>query len=371
MDRKNFIKSLAGATAGSLISSKMLAGNETYTSRAESKAPAIPPNAYDIKRGVCSYSYQMSLYYKVMTLEECICELSDMGAYGFEAIGQAIIEGYPNPSTKFIDNWWSMMDKYGVEPTCYTYFGDLYLQRTRLTYDEMLTYLVKIFKMGKTLGFNKFRCLPGFPVPLMEKALPIAQKMGIWMGLELHKPMHLHGPLIDKVLSLAKEYPDAMGFIPDLGIFTQAPRPYTRDKQIAEGVLTHDIAFYIEDAYKQGIPQSEVEKKVKAMKPKAGDTQYIQTVYAIADSCRDPKDLLPLMPYCKHVHAKSNEMTKGDLFEDTQIDYKTIVNILKQGGFKGYLCSEYEGQRGTPLHELDEIGEVRRQQVMLKRLLEV
>lgn len=370
MNRKNFMKTLATATASTVVGSGVMLGNSlTPTENAPKSNSVFIPSSHRIKRGVTLYSYQLSLKYRVLTLEECLEEMANIGAYGLEAIGQAVIEGYPNPSNRFVDHWWQMINKYGIKPACYTYFHDKYFQKTPLSYDEMTEYLVTIFQLGKKFGFNYFRMLPGAPIPMVEKAIPYAEKLGVWMGLEIHVPMNLKGKLIEKYVSLAEKHPDTIGFIPDFGIFSKYPRPYTRDKQIEKGVLTREAAFYIEDAYKKGTAKDVVLKAINRMKPKDGDIKYIDTVFSSGDNCRNPKDLLPLLPFCKHVHAKFNEMTKGDEFKDTQIIYEEIIPVLIQGGFDGYLCSEYEGQRVVEIQDLDEIDEVRRQHVMLKRML--
>jgi hypothetical protein len=61
-------------------------------------------------------------------------------------------------------------------------------------------------------------------------------------------------------------------------------------------------------------------------------------------------------------------MTKGR-FNNTQITYDTVVPVLMQNGYDGYTCNEYEGQRVGGVEEIDEVDEVRRHQLMLKRLI--
>ena len=55
---------------------------------------------------------------------------------------------------------------------------------------------------------------------------------------------------------------------------------------------------------------------------------------------------------------------------DSLIPYDEIVKVLRQGGYSGYICSEYEGNRWVEdFEEPDSVEQVRRQQVMLARLL--
>lgn len=370
MNRKQFISTLSGAAATAVVGAGSLAAN-TVSSSSSAQSMGISP-AHKVKRGVSLYSYQQTMMLNRMTLEEAIRELSDIGAYGVEAMGQVVIKDYPNPTNEWISKWWDLLDKYGVTPVAYTNFHDKYLQKKApMTVDENLEYQTREFILGKKLGFRKFRMLVGTPVPLLEAAIPVAEKMGVWMGIEIHAPIPLKCKLIDKIVSLAEKNPETIGLYPDMGIFTKYPRPYAREQQIKAGTLTREIALYIEDAYKKGMAKDEVAARVKGMKPKQGDTNYIETVYRAGANYQDPKDLIPLLKYCKNIHGKFYEMTPGDEFNDTQITYDTVVPVLMQNGYDGYICSEYEGQRSMQIADVDEVDQVRRQHVMLKRILGV
>lgn len=64
-------------------------------------------------------------------------------------------------------------------------------------------------------------------------------------------------------------------------------------------------------------------------------------------------------------------MTNGDEWYDTQTTYDTVVPVLMDQGYYGYLLSEYEGQRSMEIADVNEIDEVRRQHLMLKRIMGV
>jgi sugar phosphate isomerase/epimerase len=98
---------------------------------------------------------------------------------------------------------------------------------------------------------------------------------------------------------------------------------------------------------------------------------YLDEVYGrgfFGTARNDPRDLLKIMPYIFHVHAKFWEIT--DDFQEYSIPYDEVVPVLVEGGYKGDLSSEYEGQRFTQdAFETDSCEQVRRHQVMLRRLL--
>jgi hypothetical protein len=64
----------------------------------------------------------------------------------------------------------------------------------------------------------------------------------------------------------------------------------------------------------------------------------------------------------------------SDNFKETQIEYPEIFKILIEGGWEGFIDSEYEGQQH--LHSqwcepIDEAEQVRRHHVMMRRLLDM
>ena len=69
-----------------------------------------------------------------------------------------------------------------------------------------------------------------------------------------------------------------------------------------------------------------------------------------------------------HIQAKFYEMTGGG--SEYSIPYDEIVPVLVQGGFDGYLSSEYEGNRHIQdAFPVDSVEQVRRQHEMFARLL--
>ena len=164
MNRKNFISTLGTATAASIVGVSAAKGN-TIGSPIPSSSLNMAPVTHKVKRGVALYSYQQTMMLNGMTLEDSIRELSDIGAYGLEAIGQVVVKDYPYPTDKWVGEWFDLMDKYGVIPGTYTNFHDKYIRKKPKPFDEQMEYQIREFKLGKKLGFKKYRMLIGTPVP--------------------------------------------------------------------------------------------------------------------------------------------------------------------------------------------------------------
>jgi hypothetical protein len=139
-------------------------------------------------------------------------------------------------------------------------------------------------------------------------------------------------------------------------------------------VLTEKVARYLEHAYDGGVSFEKAAAEAKRMgynEEDDGYGTYLDEIYNrgfFGTAKNDPKDLLKFMPYIYHTHAKFWEIT--DDFQEYSIPYEEIIPVLIEGGYQGYLSSEYEGQRFTQdAFETDSCDAVRRHQFMLRRLL--
>ena len=83
----------------------------------------------------------------------------------------------------------------------------------------------------------------------------------------------------------------------------------------------------------------------------------------------EPKRMLEFMHRIHNIHGKFYEMTEDDV--EYSIPYDKIVEVLKQGGYQGHICSEYEGNRWVEdAEEVQSVEQVKRQHRMLCRLLD-
>jgi sugar phosphate isomerase/epimerase len=292
--------------------------------------------------GVSLYSYGGD-FLVTMTLEDCLADVADMGAGDIEILADTHIAGYPAPTTAWVDEWHRLVDHHGLTPTCYSSWLDTRLRRDRnLTVDEAVPILVRDLELAHRLGFTIVRPKLGVvsldlvPDPIwretVERALPKAEEWGIRIAPELHAPTPLRSKIVEDYLDLARQT-DHFGLLIDTGIFQNAERGRTHsDSRFVFGDPDPELAAQV--AREMSKPMNE-----------------------------DPDDLVELMPYVVHVHAKFWDM--NDDLTDPHVPYDSIVDALVRGGYRGSLSSEYEGPRdlflGTDM--------VRRQQAMLRRLV--
>jgi sugar phosphate isomerase/epimerase len=357
LTRKEFMQTIAGAAVSATV--PIASGSATGSAPAEK-----------MKFGCTMYSYGPDIRSGAMTLEDCIADVGDIGLEGIEILGEAHIPDYPNPSNKWVEQWFGWMEKYKVKPGGYDTFVDsMFYPNRMLTSDEAAERLVVDFKLANRLGIKALRQQwPPFPadskadeiyapyvksklaMETIMKALPSAEKYDVRMGIELHSPTQLKSAFIDSIVEVVdKTKTKHLGFCPDMTAFMKrAPRLEQGAEVPALSTLLkrgarQNILDFIEKAYEEKLGPEKTVAEVKKMGGNEVEIWYggVAGIYHLSNN--DPKDLAPLVPYVRHIHAKFYEIT--DQLREYSIPYEEILPILDKGGYTGYISSEYSGWR--------------------------
>lgn len=324
---------------------------------------------YDIKRGVSLYSYQNETFLGRMTLEDCIRTSTGFGARGIEVIGEQTFWGWPEAGVDpaAIDRWHALIARYGAVPVAHDAMLDYKRYRDRpMPFDEQVASMRNDIDFAAQLGMSYVRSLVSVAPEVLVAAAPYAEEKGITILLEVHAPLHFDHPwIVRHAEAYEKSGSDALGFLPDMGMFLDRFPPVWKERFIRNGAPRH-IADYIEKAYEDRTLSEYVVMAVREMGGEGAAMAMAETLRH--NAAYEPARMLDFMPRIKHIHGKFYEMTE-DLVEPS-IPYDRIVAVLKTGGYQGYICSEYEGNRWIEdAHPVDSVEQVRRQQAMLEHLI--
>ena len=320
-----------------------------------------------IKRGVSLYSFQEEFFLRKMTLEDCIAACAKMGANGIETIAEQMMPGFPHLSDAFYDQWHDWMDQYGVTPTCHDMFLDTKRYKGRLmTDEEMLESVIRDLKHANRLGCTVIRVIVNTPPHIMEKAAPYAEQYNVRMGVEIHAPYHFDHEWIQRHYEVMERVGSPyLGFVPDMGTYEKRFPRVRSDRYIRRGAKP-EIVQTIQEAYERHEDLGKLPETVKKMG--GGELELAMASDVTRIIFDDPRRLLDFMPRIFHIHAKFYEML--DSGREYSIPYEDVIPVLIEGGYQGYLSSEYEGNRHIQdAFEVDSVEQVRRQQEMFKRLL--
>jgi sugar phosphate isomerase/epimerase len=235
-----------------------------------------------------------------------------------------------------------------------------------MTDEEMLDSVIRDLRHASRLGCTTMRCIVTTPPEIMARAAPYAEQYNVRMGLEIHAPFNFEHEWIQRYLeTVARVGSPYLGIIPDMGIFEKRFPRVRSNRYIRRGAHPH-IVQYISEVYARHDGLESLVEDVKRMGANeldlamANDIQHMTYV--------NPRRLLEFMPLIIHIHAKFYEML--DDYTEYSIPYEEIIPVLIEGGYSGYLSSEYEGNRHIQdAFEVDSVEQVRRQQVMFTRLL--
>ncbi|MCM0614982.1 hypothetical protein MOD31_03035 [Paenarthrobacter sp. TYUT067] len=369
-----------------------------------------------IKRGVSLYSYQQSQFFKELDLEAQLREVGqNLGADGIEIIDEMSLR-YPEPGEDFIRQWFTWMEQFGTKPVAMDVGMDVLQFRDHvMTLEECADRLRHDLRLAKKLGFSNVRVLSVVPVSVLTSALPLAEELDIRLGKEIHQPMTLEGQQVGEILDVIDETGTKhLGIVPDLGIFQfrpsevqlasfqrkgaqetaceasvdlavrlqrgEAPFEYVDLANDTAGNLRSEFNRFLKTGNCKGAFSTAfqgVKDFTDANVENAQEMDYVVVAEALTLSHTKADTMRDLAPHITHVHAKFNNMSEipgsPGQFQEIAIDYDAAITALKDGGYDGYVNSEYEGQRyfqDLSKDELmSEVEQVRWHQEMLQRLL--
>ena len=333
-----------------------------------------------IKRGVSLYSYQQTQFLGKMDVWDQIREVREsLHTDGIEIINMTSIRDYPNPSDAWVDKWHDTMAKYNMKAVTMDVYMDVLRYRDHvMLYDECAETLKADIRLAKKLGFANIRCLSAVPLEVMKMALPLAEELDIRLGKEIHASHVLDDELVTEMVDYVdRRQTKHLGLVPDMGIFGCRPCPVITKYEIRNGMMTPEMAELAEEAYAKKLSSDEVFELAQQRMPgvQRRELHFLRGLEMYYN--QKPELMKDLVPYIVSIHGKFLQMTEipsqPGHYEDVGLDYETPFKYLKEGGYEGYVNSEYEGQRyQQDLGEeyfADEVEEVRRHHEMLRRLI--
>lgn len=341
-----------------------------------------------MKLGVSLYSYQAAYASGKMSIEDCFKAIKalpgNVDGVEFlvnrsdEVLQQVSYDGRGLTRIADRDRLKDLIEEYGLTAACYdsiicrenfSFDDGLALQRNvpQQEYERQLAALKNDIDYCASLGFKLMRApnVYGICAEAIRDSLLYARDKGVKLCAEIHAPLKVSSDTIVSYLEIVdKTCPEAGGLLPDMAIFSRKlPRALIR-KSLADGA-DPELVNLIDNAYEMNEDMAAVSAHVKSATtdPK---------VLAILDRAKyfvkeSPENMKSVAKYIHHVHAKFYEVDEN--YIEHGIDFVGAIKVLKEIGFDGYLCSEFEGQTMFAPDELDEVEQVRRQTVMVQNII--
>lgn len=321
-----------------------------------------------IQRGVSLYSFQEEMFLGQMSVEDCIAFAASIGARGIEVLPEQNMPTFPHISDAQIGQWHEMLARHGAHFTCYDMFLDTKRRKDRLmTDDEQVESIHRDLQLCHRLGIRNMRILIFVRPDILERCVPMAEKLDVHMGVEVHAPWYLDHAWILRTIEVADRLKTKhLGILPDMGIFMKHYPPVYRARFERQGARP-EVTQFIVDSHEAKIMAEytiyEVAVKMQGNKAEVAMAETLRhNPYA------NPRRIGDFAPYFRHIQAKFYEMTED--CREPSLDYEAVIPELVKAGWEGTLSSEYEGNRWIQdVQAVDSREQVRRQHVMFERLI--
>lgn len=322
---------------------------------------------HQIKRGVSFYSFQEEYFLRTMTLDDCVAAAASCGALGIEVIPEQSIPGFPRITEEFAAHWFDLMQRYSTTPVATDLFLDTKLHPDRwLTLKEQIASVHRDIDIAVALGAKIIRAIINTPPEVMEGAAPYAEEKGVRLLLEVHAPFHYQHPWILAHLEVMhRTGSPALGLMPDMGTYVKRFPRVVSERALRDGAKPELVDLIVKTYDDHGDTHALMDT---VNYRGGGPVDFGLARQATHYIWSDPRDLLEQMPLVGHIQAKFYEMLPEEV--EYSIPYDEIIPVLIEGGYDGYLSSEYEGNRHIQdAFAVDSVEQVRRQHAMFARLL--
>lgn len=328
-----------------------------------------------IKTCVSLYSLQDEYLNHRMNLEQIMHYVKDCGAQGVEILPDQMLKGTPDPSDETIAEWNRLVAETGLVPVIADVFlnSNLYKNRT-LTKKECIELLIKEIKMAHRMGIHLIRLVSMVPYWVQEPLLPYCKEYDVSIAIEIHAGMAFDVQATrDFITEMKRLNSPYIGVVVDTGIFCRRMPRVVRAYETSVGT-SPEVFDYMDSLFEQGTDFHQVLLKNGHQYPDelkaAMKCEHDKLSVPLLDGYENyPYEVLDdLIPYIKHFHLKTFEMTpEGPEYSQ---DYKGLLQYLHDHDYDGYVSTEYEGNRftlaGQPMQEKQQVA---MQQAYLKKCL--
>jgi len=329
-------------------------------------------NNMGLQLGTTLFSFTNEFHGRQYTFDQLIAKIAeyDLGP-GVEIVGFSHVRGYPNVSDEFAAHFRNLLAKHGLVASCLSMNADILLRPDKpMTTEECVAYHETQIETAAKMGIPvaKYQFVAGTEV--IRRLLPKAERLGIKLGMEIHAPDKVNCPMVLEFREMyAKENSPYLGFVPDFGSTAKRVSPafirYFRDLRIPEPLidLAQKIWLQPDDLNNLHGKISVFSEQARAAGFREVDIAECFILFGLF-SRQEPRAWLEIMPQIIHIHGKFYHF--DDNGSESAIPYEDILPVFVEGGYNGYMSSEWEGHFFC---DDDGIEMVKKHHALCKRIL--
>jgi sugar phosphate isomerase/epimerase len=305
---------------------------------------ATPATA--LKLGTTLYSFTTEFITRRYSFEQLIAKVAQLNlGPGLEMVGFQSIRGFPAGTDAFAERFRELMAFHGLQPSCLAINADMALRRGQmLTINEAVAYHEPQLRAAARLGFPTVRCQFAAPPEVLRRLVPLAEKLEIKMGPEIHAPMSVNSPPVLAYREMyAKVNSPSLGFIPDFGSSAREVPPSYLAYLNKQGMPADLIKLAVEIWHSPQDARQKREEFTERATQRSADSTVISALAVIFNilSRQEATAWLDIMPQVIHIHGKCYDFALDGT--ETSIPYDELLPIFVQGGYNGFMSTEWEG----------------------------
>lgn len=299
-----------------------------------------------LRLGTTLFSFTNEYHSRRYTVEQLIDRVAELNlGPGLEILGFSHIREYPQVSEEFVTMFRRAVERNNLEPSCLSMNCDMMIHRTRpMTLDESYEYHKAQIETAAKLGLPVAKTQVMVGPELMVRLAPLAEKLGVKVGVEVHTPEAADSP---NVIAFREAYEKIgspyLGFVPDFGASVSSVPQCFIDSFRELGIREEFIQIALEAWASEGSFQERIDRyqrNERAAGAKDADIGAMFMIFGMLGR-QEPKKWLEIMPQVIHIHAKFYDA------HESAIPIDDLLRLFRDNGYDGYLASEWEGHAFT------------------------
>ncbi|MCW4385905.1 sugar phosphate isomerase/epimerase [Salinibacterium sp. SYSU T00001] len=326
-----------------------------------------------IKLGITLYSLTSEFAAGLYTPETLIKAVAEEGlGTGVEFNIAQMLRTYPDVDEDFVRLWHDSMERYGLEPSAVGTNLDMGRRKDRdMTPEEEHDFFARQLKTAHVLGFKKI-VIRSAGKELLRSLLPLAEKYDQILGYEIHAPQGPNDPHIVQIRELYDELgSERLGFTADFSSTMHSLSP-TLLRTLRQMGMPEKYFTVMDEIWRKPLPMHVRNQEFEDFLASENfDSAQFGPFTRLAFNMHglvEPEEWLDIMPQMFHVHAKFFDIDETG--QEPAMDIPRIVRQFVEGGYEGYLSSEWEGHAFSDLGESDPVDLVKKQHALMRRAIE-
>jgi hypothetical protein len=312
-----------------------------------------------VRLATTAFSFTNEWLARRFTLEQLLRRVAELElGPGIELIGFQAWRGYPHLPAGDVLAFRRLVDALGLEPAALGAYADLARRVDRLmSTDEAVDFLAPQIAAAEALGFPLLRLHAGIPLAVLERLTPPAERAGVTLATEVQGGQTPDDLPESPNLGLVLDFSIAMTAVP--ASFVDAVCRLGMAREAIDGL----VALWAQDASRQELfaAIAGIDAPAAALdEARAGFVRFGR---------QDPQAWLPLVPQIAYAHAKFWEL--DDAGDDPTTRTAELIDVLRDGGYDGFLSSEWGGSAWRDADEVDAFELVSRHHDLISRPIEV